>query len=73
VRAYRRLALHRSVIVNLRSGNAVRGVLVDERGPLIEIRKASVFEPGKPQPIEVDGTVVIERSNIDFVQVVGEV
>ena len=70
--AYRRLALRRRVIVNLKTEKAVRGVLTSKSGPLLEIKDAEVLEGNRP-PIPVDGAVLIERSNVDFVQVVGEV
>jgi hypothetical protein len=71
--AYRRLALRRRVIVNLRTGKAIRGVLTRKAGPLLELRDAELFEtPGVPAA-KVVGSIVVERSIVEFVQVVGEV
>lgn len=70
--AYRRLALRRTVIVNLRTEKAIRGVLTRKTGPLLELRNAELLEAGRP-PVPVDGAILVETGNIDFVQVVGEV
>lgn len=65
--SYRRVALHRTVIVNLRTGKAVRGVLMAYRGPVLVLKNAELIEARAVVP--VDGDVVIERTNVDFVQV----
>lgn len=70
--AYRRLALRRRVIVNLKSDKALSGVLTSKSGPLLELKNASLLEAGR-SPVPMDGSVLIERANVDFVQVVGEV
>lgn len=67
-RTYGRLAISRRVMVNLTSGSAIEGVLWDERGPLIVLRDAALHADGGSAPL--DGEVVIDRSRIDFVQVV---
>jgi hypothetical protein len=72
MRAYRRVALLHRVMVNLTTGKAVEGVLLDERGPLLIVKNAVLHEPGAPAPVPMDGAVVIERSRVDFVQVLGE-
>lgn len=59
------------MIVNLKSGEAIRGILTTQRGPLIEVRQAELLERGRP-PVPLDGSVVIERTHVTFVQVVGE-
>lgn len=63
----RRFLLRRRVVVNLRTGKAVEGVLVDRRGDLLVLKSARLLEPGAA-PVVVDGDVVIERRNVDFVQ-----
>ena len=68
-RTYGRLAMSRRVMVNLTSGSAIQGVLWDERGPLIVLRDARLHVDGGNQA-PLDGEVIIERSRIDFVQVV---
>ena len=67
MRSYRRLVVHRRVVVNLVSGRAIEGVLVAQDGPLLHVKDARVHEPGA-DPAAVDGDVVIERDRVDFIQ-----
>lgn len=69
MRAYRRLVVHRRVVVNLLSGRAVEGVLTAQDGPLLCIKDARIHEPGA-DPAPVDGDVVVERSQVDFIQAI---
>lgn len=64
---FRRFVVRRRVVVNLLSGKAVEGVVVEHDGPLLVVADARLHEPGV-QPHGVDGHVVIERSQIDFIQ-----
>lgn len=68
--SWARVALFRRVLVNLKSGKAIRGVLVQERGGLLELRDAELLE-GTAPPVRLDGSVFVERSNIDFAQALG--
>jgi hypothetical protein len=55
------------VIVNL-ADKAFSGVLWAKRGPLLVLRDVELLEAGRAsQP--VDGEVVIERSKVEFMQV----
>lgn len=65
--AYRRLVVHRQVLVNLVNGQAVQGVLVRQRGPLLFVANATLLEPDT-EPTALDGEVVIERDRVAFVQ-----
>lgn len=65
--AWRRTAVRRRVMVNLAT-KAFDGVLWAQRGPLLVLRDARLLEPGR-EPQAVDGEVVIERSRIEFTQV----
>lgn len=65
-RAYRDL-ITKSVIVNLKTDKAFQGVLWQQRRDLLVLRNATLLEQGKEAP--VDGEVVVERANIDFIQV----
>lgn len=67
---YKRVVLHHRVMVNLNGGRAIEGVLWDEVRDLIVLKGAVLHEPGASGPTELDGEVLIERSRIDFVQVV---
>jgi small nuclear ribonucleoprotein (snRNP)-like protein len=65
--AWRRTAIRRRVIVNLKTDKAVSGVLWAKRGALLVLKDAQLHESGRATA--VDGELVIERSNVDFVQV----
>jgi small nuclear ribonucleoprotein (snRNP)-like protein len=65
--AWRRTALNRRVLVNLKTDKAVRGVLVAQRGPILILKDAELLEAGR-DPVRLDGDVIIERSNMDFAQ-----
>lgn len=64
--AWRRSALHRRVLVNLKSGTAVAGVLYAKRGPLLILKSAELIEATRVT--KMDGEILIERANVDFVQ-----
>lgn len=64
---FRRFVVHRRVVINLLSGRAVEGVVVDQDGPLLVVKDARLHEPGT-EPSGVDGDVVVERSQVDFIQ-----
>lgn len=68
MRAYGRVALRRTVIVNLVDGSAFQGVLLREVGPLLTLANASLLEPGQTDPVPLDGEIIIERANVRFVQ-----
>nr|WSS66743.1 hypothetical protein OG284_36975 [Streptomyces sp. NBC_01177] len=68
--AWRKIAVRRRVVVNL-TDKAFSGVLWQQRGPLLVLRDVQLLEAGRaPQP--VDGEVVIERSRVEFTQVLAE-
>lgn len=47
---------------------AVRGVLWEQRGPCLVLKAAELIETGQ-EVRRVDGEIVVERRNIDFIQV----
>lgn len=65
--AWRRNVVRRRGIANLKSGRTFRGILWKQSGPLVVMRQAEMLEAGR-EPIPVDGEVVIERSEIEFIQ-----
>lgn len=67
MRAFQRVVVRRRVVVNLLSGRAIEGVLVKQDGPLLCLKNAHIHEQGA-EPAAVDGEVVIERSQVDFIQ-----
>lgn len=58
------------VVVNLKSGRAVEAVLYRQTGQLLELRDATIHEPTAP-PVPADGAIIIERSQVDYIQIVG--
>jgi hypothetical protein len=66
--AWRRSALRRRVLVNLKTEKAFRGVLFAKRGPLLVLKDVELLEAGR-DPVRIDGEVLVERANLDFVQV----
>ncbi|MDX2616137.1 hypothetical protein [Streptomyces stelliscabiei] len=65
--AWRRTAVRKRVVVNLQD-KAFQGILWAQRGPLLVLRDAELLEAGRePQP--VDGEVVVERTRVEFTQV----
>lgn len=63
----KRSLLNRSVLVNLMSGNAISGVCTADGRNALVVRGATVHEPGA-DPIPADGEVLIDRANVDFIQ-----
>jgi len=58
----------RTVVVNLKSGTVFRGVVWRKRFGYLILRNAEMIH-GKGERIPVDGEVLIERANVDFIQV----
>lgn len=69
MKSYSRVVLHHRVMVNLTNGKAVEGVIWDEVRDLLVLKGAVLHDPGA-SPVVLDGEVVVERSKIDFVQVI---
>lgn len=63
-----RLVKARRVVVNLRSGQAIEGLLVKQEGPLLFIAEARLHE-GSENSVPIDGQAAVERPNIDFIQI----
>lgn len=66
-RPWARVALNERILVNLKSGKAIGGILWKERGGLLVLRDASIYELGS-NPVPLDGDTIIERVDIDFAQ-----
>lgn len=67
--SFRRTLVRRRVVVNLLSEKAFTGILWAQRGPLVVLRDVALHEPGA-EPQAVDGEVVVERDQIEFIQIV---
>lgn len=61
--------LNRKVLVALFSGTAVSGVLTKTAGHFLIVAGATVFED-TANPMQADGEIVIDRINVDYVQIV---
>ncbi len=64
----RRYPTLRRVIVNTKTDRSFRGVLWRQRAGYLVLRNAELLKP-RGETARVDGEVVIERENVDFVQV----
>lgn len=65
-------ALHREVIVNgLPNGEAIRGLLADERGDYLIIRSPELLSPAADGPEKMDGEVVIKNDPALWIQAFG--
>ena len=59
----------RQVIVNTKTDRAFRGVLWQRRRGYLVLRNAEMLK-GKGETVPMDGEVMIEWPNVDFIQVV---
>lgn len=57
-----------NVIVNTKSKGAFRGVLWSQRNGFLVLRNAEISR-GRGEWAPLDGEVVIDRANVDFLQV----
>jgi hypothetical protein len=64
-----RVAVRKRVVVVLVDGESMQGVLLRRSGPLLVLSGAAVQSPAGAVPM--DGVVVVERSRVSWVQVVG--
>lgn len=53
--------------MNLKTDKALAGVLWAQRGQLLVLKDTALHEAGRVAAI--DGDVLVERANVDFVQV----
>lgn len=65
---FRRSLVQRKILVNLLSGNAVSGVCTLDGRHALLLKGATVHEPGS-EPVPADGEVLIDRANVDFIQI----
>lgn len=68
--AWRRSALNRRVVVNLKTGKAFDATLFAKRSRILVLKGAKLLELGR-EPVAIDGDVIVELGNVDFVQVTG--
>lgn len=60
-------ALHRKVLISLKTGNAVSGLLARKIGDTYVLKGCTVHAPGTG-PSPADGEVLIEQENVDYMQ-----
>jgi small nuclear ribonucleoprotein (snRNP)-like protein len=71
--SWKRTAVRRRVMVNTKTDKTFRAVLWAKRGSLLILKDAFLLQEGIDQPVKVDGEVVVERGNVDFIQILPEV
>ncbi len=59
--------LYDRVLCNLVNGNAIDGLLIDRRGPLLVLSDAVLHTEGG-QPVALDGEIYIERQQVLYLQ-----
>ena len=59
----------KQIIINTKTDRAFRGLLWEKRRRILVLRSVEMVKPGG-DVVKVDGEVVIERENVDFIQVV---
>jgi hypothetical protein len=64
---WRRTAIRKRVVVNLQD-RAFAGVLWAKRGALLVLKDAVLMQHGAADT-PMDGEVIVERSKVDFIQV----
>ena len=69
-RLFQRFPTLRRVIVNTKTDRSFRGVIWRKRAGYLVLRDVEMLKP-RGETVRVDGEVLIERSNVDFIQVVG--
>jgi hypothetical protein len=65
--AFQNTLVKRRVVVNLKTGRALEGILYAKRGPLYVLRNATLHDEGRQ--LNMDGEAVIERQDVEWVQV----
>lgn len=64
-----RLPLRRRVIVALRDGSSIRGVLLHRRRDSVVLVHAELLQP-KAAPVTLDGQVLVLAERVEFVQII---
>jgi small nuclear ribonucleoprotein (snRNP)-like protein len=67
---YKKFTLSKTVIVNLKTNKAFKGVLVEEKADIIILKNVELIEEGT-ESVNVAGSVLLEKHNIDFIQIIG--
>jgi len=65
---FERYPILRQVIVNTKTDRAFRGMLWRKRWRYLVLKDAELVKPGG-ETVRMDGELVIEAANVDFMQV----
>jgi len=68
---YKKFLYSKRCIINLKTDKAFRGYLLNENKTIVLLKNAELIEPGL-EPVYISGEIVIEKNNIDFIQIIGE-
>jgi small nuclear ribonucleoprotein (snRNP)-like protein len=63
-----RSRLRDDLIVTMRSGEAFRGVLVEADARSLVLRNAKALTDSSPRPVPVDGELILDREQVDYMQ-----
>lgn len=66
---WRRTLIRRRVLVDLVGDDSMQGILYAKRGPLLVLRDVTLLHAGAQT--RMDGEVVMERSRVNWYQVIG--
>lgn len=66
----RRLVARRRVVVQLVTDQTIAGVMWTRRGRTLVLKGAQVLAEGASSPVPMDGSVILDRDQVSWVQVV---
>lgn len=70
LRSYLKRVIRQTVLVQLKGGTSIKGVLVDVYADVVVVRHAAAAVSGAKEFTDVDGEQVIPRGNVDWIQVI---
>lgn len=68
LRRYLNRVTRRHVVVNLKSGTSIKGVLFAAYRDVLVIRHAAIATPKAREFVDADGEQLIERHDVDWIQ-----
>lgn len=69
INSYKKLTYSKLVLVNLKTGSAFKGYLIKATKDLLLLKNSTLHKIDS-EPIDVVGEVIIEKNNVDFIQVI---
>lgn len=61
------LQISQRVVVNLKTGTAITGVMTINPSGFLIVKGAEVVEPGH-NPVPADGEILVDQANVDYIQ-----